>query len=105
MKKILLASAIALISSGAFAQSSQGQGAAAAGTNGNGANAPGAAMQNGNMGNGSMGAGTTGMNSGMQSTGPNGSAGDVPKAKGGPATGNASTTSSTPKEFSGRPGA
>ena len=96
MKKLLLAGAVALVSSGAFAQTSQGQGAAAAGTNGNGANAPGAAMQNG-----SMDRSTTGMNSGMQngagSAGPNGSAGDVPTAKSGPATGSASTSSSTPK--------
>lgn len=96
MHMLMMAGAIALVSSGAFAQPSQSQGGAQAGTNGNGANAPGAAMQRG-----TMGSDTTGMNSGMQSgtksSGPNGSAGDRPTAKGGPAGGDPSTSSSTPK--------
>jgi hypothetical protein len=50
MKKIFLAAAIAaMVSSAAFAQSSQGQGGAQAGVNGNGANAPDSTMQNDRM--------------------------------------------------------
>jgi hypothetical protein len=80
MKKLILVSALAIVSSGALAQSSQSQGGAQPGTNGNAATAPrGAAMQNGTRG------GTTGMNSGMKSSGPNGTANARPTAKGGPA--------------------
>jgi hypothetical protein len=80
MKKLIFAGALAIITSGAFAQSSQSQGGAQAGTNGNATTAPsGTAMQNG------MRSGTTGMNSGMKSSGPNGTANDRPTAKGGPA--------------------
>jgi hypothetical protein len=91
MKSLILVSALAIISSGAFAQSSQSQGGAQAGTNGNAATAPAApAAQNG------MRTGTTGMNSGMKSSGPNGSANDRPTAKGGPA-GQASKDEAAPK--------
>jgi hypothetical protein len=93
MKKLILVGALALMSSGAFAQSSQGQGAAQAGTNGNGANAPGSAMQS----SGEIRTGTTGSNTGMQSTGPNGTAGDRPTAKAGPVGADPSASPSTPK--------
>jgi hypothetical protein len=48
MKKVILIVALMLVSSGAFAQSSQSQGGGQAGTNGNAATAPdNPAMQNG----------------------------------------------------------
>jgi hypothetical protein len=60
MKKFILISVLVLASSGALAQSSQGQGGAQAGTNGNVSTTPNSpAMQNG-MREG----GTTGINSG-----------------------------------------
>jgi hypothetical protein len=77
MKELILVGVLALMSSGAWAQSSQGQGAAQAGTNGNGANAPGSAMQS----SGEIRTGTTRSNTGMQNTGPNETAGDRPTAK------------------------
>jgi hypothetical protein len=83
MKKLILVSAVALMSSGAFAQSSQSQGGAQAGTNGNVAATP-----NGQVRQNGMRDGTVGMSSGMQtgtrSSGPNGTASDRPAAKGGP---------------------
>lgn len=93
MKKMILVGALALVTSGAFAQSSQSQGGGQAGTNGNAANAPGSAMQSSGMNRTE----TTGSNTGMQSTGPNGTAGDRPTAKSGPAGGDPSTSPSTPK--------
>jgi hypothetical protein len=93
MKKLILVGALALMSSGAFAQTSQGQGGAQAGTNGSAANAPGSAMQS----SGETRTGTTGSNTGMQSTGPNGSAGDRPTAKSGPVGADPSASPTTPK--------
>lgn len=97
MKKLILVGALALMSSGAWAQPSQSQGGAQAGTGGTSSTTPGA-MQNGSTGG--MTNGTTGMNSGMQtgtkSSGPNGTAGDQPMAKGGPA-GSASKDEAAPK--------
>lgn len=91
MKKSILVGALAIISSGALAQSSQSQGGAQASTNGNAATAPTASTSQGVMGQE-----TTGMNSGTKSSGPNGSANDRPTAKGGP-TGRASKDEAAPK--------
>ena len=80
MKKLLLVSVLAFVSSGAFAQSSQSQGSAQADTNGNVATT----LERSSEAKRSADR-TVGMSSGARSSGPNGTANDRPTAKGDPA--------------------
>jgi hypothetical protein len=78
MKKLILIGALALASSGAFAQSSQSQGGGQAGTNGTTSTTPNSpATQNG-MRNG----GTTGSNGAMRSGGADNSQAHQPSTTG-----------------------
>jgi hypothetical protein len=91
MKKILIATTtLTLMCGSAFAQGTTGPAAQQ-----NNMTKPGmsnGSMEKGSMKKGSMNGGTTG----MSSSGPNGSAGDKPMAKGGPA-GQASKDEAAPK--------
>jgi hypothetical protein len=80
MKKFILIGALVLASSGAFAQSSQGQGGAQAGTNGNAATTPNSATTQNGMREGD----TTGINGGAPSGGVSSSQPHQPSATGPP---------------------
>jgi hypothetical protein len=92
MKKVLLISALMLTSSGAWAQSSQGQSGAQAGTNGNADTT----MQSGAPPNGMREGTTSGMSPGSQTGSANGTPNARPITTTGP-TGQASKTESPPK--------
>jgi pentapeptide MXKDX repeat protein len=95
MKKILIATtALTLMCGSAFAQGTTGPAAQQDNMTKPGMNN--GSMEKGSMNKGSMNSGTTGMNADTKSSGPNGSAGDRPTAKGGP-SGQASKDEAAPK--------